>query len=480
MSGDPRGRLTIWNLETGGVLREFSMEGGVSGLQFAPDGERFAVVRSVAGKELVAVCDADTGAIQFSDPGPQASAIEWHPAGQWVALLELDGRIRLIDPKSGAESILGRHKAQAVSATFSPDGRFLITGGWEAELICWDLQTHERAFTIGLNSWRPSFRQDGRQCAIEMRDRVQIYEFQTPDCFRELAGDSEQRIVRGAFSENGRWTAAGRENGFMVWDLQNPAPPAVVTNGCRRLLFDPAGNELFAFKDGLLTRWQLTPGPPGESPQLNDLPVFAPPGLFTASLRSNELVLTGFDGIGFLDLTNAEVSPHHQQKKAEGWSGVSPDGRWLAVKYGISPLLRVYRLPEVELTAWLTNRSDVWTFAFSSQELAVATRTGLEFYDTTRWQRTRELAVPGERQSEIIYTPDESALWYTSDGRTSALRDARTLDVVLPLPAGTLPLALSADGRRLAVSVDTRRVQVWELAKVREQLRGLGVDWIGR
>jgi hypothetical protein len=45
------------------------------------------------------------------------------------------------------------------------------------------------------------------------------------------------------------------------------------------------------------------------------------------------------------------------------------------------------------------------------------------------------------------------------------------------LPTGTLPLALSADGRRLAVSVDARRLQVWDLDEVRARFRELGLDW---
>jgi WD40 repeat protein len=159
------------------------------------------------------------------------------------------------------------------------------------------------------------------------------------------------------------------------------------------------------------------------------------------------------------------------------WAG--PADRWLAARHEFSPLLRVYQLPGVERAAWLANRSDVWTFAFSphGHELAVATRTGLEFYDTTSWERARELPIASERQSEIIYTPDGSAFWHTSDGRTSSLRDARTLEVLLPLPARTLPLALSPDGRQLAVSVDMRRVQVWDLRAFRGELAKLGLDW---
>jgi hypothetical protein len=45
------------------------------------------------------------------------------------------------------------------------------------------------------------------------------------------------------------------------------------------------------------------------------------------------------------------------------------------------------------------------------------------------------------------------------------------------LPANVLPLALSRDGRQLAVSVDEQRVQFWDLANLRAQFRELALDW---
>jgi WD40 repeat protein len=477
LAGDQRAHLTLWNLETGQTLQEFTVGSIPQMVRFAPDGERFALLRPVADGDEITVCNAQTGTVLSRHAVKASTAIEWHPLGQWLASLEVDGRIRLIDPQSRAMWVLGRHRAQAVSAAFSPDGDYLITGGWEAELICWDLRTRQRAFTIGLNSWTAHFRQDGRQCAIYLRDRVQIYEFQSPDGVRELAGATDQRVGRGALSSQGRWLALGRDDGFAVWDLENPSPPAVVTNGCRKPFF--SGAELFASRDRMLTRWQLAPTQPGAAPLLESLPIFTPSGFRTASLRSNELVLCTRTGTCFMSCTNTQPELARYVNQGSGWGGTSPDGRWLAASGRMWPVMRIYQLPEVELAAALTNRSEVWTFAFSPRghELAVATRAGLEFYDTRSWQRTRELAVASERQSEIIYTPDGSAFWHTSDGRTSALRDARTLEALLPLPTGTLPLALSADGRQLAVSVNTRRVQVWDLARVHEQLRDLGVDW---
>jgi len=40
-----------------------------------------------------------------------------------------------------------------------------------------------------------------------------------------------------------------------------------------------------------------------------------------------------------------------------------------------------------------------------------------------------------------------------------------------------LPLALSHDGRFLALGVDTRRIQVWNMDVIHSEFRKLGIDW---
>jgi hypothetical protein len=68
-------------------------------------------------------------------------------------------------------------------------------------------------------------------------------------------------------------------------------------------------------------------------------------------------------------------------------------------------------------------------------------------------------------------------MWLSQDFHAGGLYDARTLDLLLPLPRGSYPLAVSPDGRRLALSLDNRRLQVWDLAELRQRLRSLGLDW---
>ena len=161
---------------------------------------------------------------------------------------------------------------------------------------------------------------------------------------------------------------------------------------------------------------------------------------------------------------------------AAGLNGASPDERWLGMFRSFSPHLYVYRLPGFERVAKLTNEARISLFEFSPRgdEVAVSSRGGVEFWSTTTWQRTRHLT----NFMGILYSPDARTVWLYTRFRGAGLYDARTTEPLLPLPAGALPLALSPDGRLLAVSVDARRVQVWDLAEVRNQLRTIGLDWV--
>ena len=98
----------------------------------------------------------------------------------------------------------------------------------------------------------------------------------------------------------------------------------------------------------------------------------------------------------------------------------------------------------------------------------------MKFWSTATWERTRLLT---NFTGPFLYAPDARSLWLTKDRRASGLYDARTLEPLLLLPTGMLPLAVSPNGRHLAVSVDAQRLQVWDVVKVREQLRELGLDW---
>jgi hypothetical protein len=137
-------------------------------------------------------------------------------------------------------------------------------------------------------------------------------------------------------------------------------------------------------------------------------------------------------------------------------------------------------MPELKSVAKLAALENIIHFDFSPPggELAITSRTRVEFWSTSNWKRTHVVTnFTGANFTRAFYASDGRGIWLTKDALMAGLHDARTLEPLLLLPTGTLPLALSADGRQLAVGVDARRIQVWDLDKVRARFRELGLDW---
>jgi len=476
------GEVITWGLEHGQEKNRFQLANErIILLRYSPDGTRFAAVRRRGSEDLVTVNNTLRGAeLAAHKLTENIGDLNWHPEGRWIAVADLGGAVRFMDSQSSEERLLGRHKAQAVRTAFSPDGHYLITGGWERELICWDARKLERAFTIGLDSSVPKFRADGRAVAIEnwLGNEVSVYAFETPGGHREFAEDLGSLSQPPAFSTDGRWLAAMGQQRVGLWDLNSAGPGTMGDpGGVGRLFFSPDGSELFAsIREDDCARWRIVPGTKsGAAPTLQSESLPKPDGFTSICLGSNQLVWTSTSGTRLAAPDNSAAGEEPCTRTAPGMSWVSPDGKFLLIYRSFETVLHVYQFPELAPVASLTNRASIRSFAFSpgGDEVAVASARRGEFWSTIKWERTRELT----NFMGAFYSPDGRSMWLTSDFRNAGLYDRETLRELLPLPTGMLPLALSPDSRQLAVSVDLRRLQLWDLEAVRAQLRQLGLDW---
>jgi WD40 repeat protein len=261
----------------------------------------------------------------------------------------------------------------------------------------------------------------------------------------------------------------------MLWDLMLHAPAVVTPEGADARVFFSARNELFARGETNCFRWRVSAGTKTKAPPLMEklsLPNTA--GVTSLCPLSNAVVMTSLQGsrVVSLDSSSAETP---WTPTSDGLNGASSDGRWLGIFAPYTRVLHVYRLPGLEPVAHLTNDNNISNFKFSPQvnEVAVVARGRVEFWSTATWQRMRVLT----NFMGLHYAPQQRGWWLMSDYRSAGLYSSDTQKPLLPLPTGMLPLAVSPDGRYLAVSLDARKLQVWDLAEVRGNLRQLGIDW---
>jgi WD40 repeat protein len=476
--------VSVWDLESGEELSRCNFETTPRFLDYSPEGDRIAAAHQSTDGWRVSIHDAADGAVLVSRALPDLpSKLIWQPGGHWIAITDFGSGVHLLDSRSAELHTLGSHKAEATTAVFSPDGDYLMTGGWERELICWDMRTRQRAMTISIDSYFAQFRADGRACALLTPQGLQFHTFEPPTAHRRFAEDLGPRLWDAAFSPDGRWLAASADKRVGVWDLTANTPGALVDGGAElRLFWSPNGGELLgSSRNEDCFRWRFhSPTNRLAPPTLERVEFPRPEGFVSFHLWSNQIVWTGSKGARITRLD--ETGPHDGDwlNTVQGFTDISPDGRWLAVARGYATVLHIYGLPDLVPVARLTNQVYIAGFSFSPahDELAVGSRGLLEFWSTKTWERTRAatnfLGIP---YIGMLYQPDGRTVWLVKNTRTAGLYDLRTLEPILFLPTGMVPLALSPDGRQLAVSVDAQRLALWDIETLRQQFRDLGLDW---
>jgi WD40 repeat protein len=470
--------VAIWDLETGQVVKRFPMRGPAQYIEFSPDGERFGAQRQVGTRWITSMFDVNSGAESNTVVGPRFNAISWDPRDRWIALT-VNNEVHLHNQKTGESRLLGRHKAEARSAVFSPDGDYLFTGGDEQEIICWDLRSMERAFSIGLQSAQLQFRADGRRCAVATSTGILLHSFERPMPYQELSGDLGGGVNHGVISSNGRWLAAGGRERLGLWDLTQESPAAVSIEARNPTpFFSPDGSQLFAFWNDGFARWQITPDADA-LPKLTSLPLYKPSRIYSAGFAGETLVLGLPDGAMLVPAANIFGGPGSPKITGYADGEISSNGAWLALRKASQGYVAVYNVNPWHALKNVSCDAQVLAVTFTPQndELVVATYSSVTFLDTNRWEVQRRFPIALDRNAQLIFSPNGRAFWLVHDARTAALHDTQTFEKLLLLPGGTIPLAVSPDGIHLGVSVDARRVQVWDLMKVRRNLRELGLDW---
>jgi len=302
VSGDGTGVVQIINAESGKVETQIRFEASIRDVDIRYDG-RYAAITSDNG--VITIIDLKTRV----KAGIDLQAIDvkfasFSPKGTLIATGNGKGTISIWDLASNNKSIETlKHKGAITTLTFSPNGKYIVTGGVDGAAVVLDAKTgaevyrrkhNDQVKDIAFNSsgsWFVTVSNDrnirvwetdtGDQLlSMSQSNFVQAVQVSRDDRWIATTGDDNtvrvwsastgtelfQIPIKGfgsalGFSSDGNYLIAGNQNGYLnIWDIASIPEPAshLQFNGVTTsALYNPAGNWIAASDDRKI--WLLNP-----------------------------------------------------------------------------------------------------------------------------------------------------------------------------------------------------------------------------
>ena len=230
-SGSFDGSVKLWDVPKGSESRTLAGRSGrVLAVAFGPDGRRVTAVSSE--QHTVKTWDVQSGGetASFSDPerldALQAAALD-REAGL-AALSNGDKTVMLRGMGEWKRTrVLATRSSGVYASVFSPDGKWLATGGKDNSVRLWEVATGRQTLRLeGDIGWITSlaFSPDSRQVvAGSLSGTIKVWDVEDGRELRRLEGHEGSA---NALAAGPNWVLAsgGNDNTVRVWNLQTGEP----------------------------------------------------------------------------------------------------------------------------------------------------------------------------------------------------------------------------------------------------------------
>jgi len=362
------------------------------------------------------------------------------------------------------------------SATFSPDGRRIVTASQDATARIWDADTGHEVAQLHGHTGRvggATFSPDGRRIVTASADRtVRVWDAATGHEILVLRGHTDS-VRSAAFSPDGRRiVTASSDKTARVWDAATGREALRLLGHSDRVTaagFSPDGNRIVTGSFDKTARiWDATNGREltllrGHSDLVTDAE-FAPDGrhVITTSYDKTARIWDANDGRQVMQLAGhsgqvwsanfsqdgTRVVTSADDKTARIWDVAT--GREIGLLYGHTDLVETARFsPDGRhvLTASNDKTARIWDVVPKQQLMLLSGHTG--------------------PVQSATFSPDGHRVVTASNDKTSRIWDAATGREEKALnghPDWVASAVFSPDGRRVVTASYDRTARVWDAA----------------
>jgi WD40 repeat protein len=486
---DLQGAIHLCDPVTGQESRLLPTGGPIYRLDYSPSGGLLACVVN----NEIHLWDTTRGqrrrALQHKT---NATVVEWHPDGRFLAAGYDNGNVLLWDTQTGQGNPLAGHVQYINGAVFDPLGQFLVTDSWDGTTRFWDVLTRRQLCWTSYAAAEQAS-QDGRFISFwRVRGSLGIWPVLRSPVFRLVSTVAAAAPSGSAcLSADGRWLVFGESGAWHLWDTGLAKEVvSLPAQGTTYPVFKRDGHSLIASGPDAVLRWPLeASGEWGAAVRVGapEILLTVPGAEFQRLCLSADeatLAIVGHRQSLLVELAN----PHNQIAFAQGQRNsfvtFSSDGRWVAAAsyYGLG--VTVWDARDGRLAHRLiTNENATVSFSPDSRTLVTATTRECVWWDTQSWEPRyrRPLDLGGEVPAVAAFSPQGGLLALIAAKDQVELLEpytGRRLAVLTSPEPDTLGwLAFSGEGRYLAAQTTAKYVHLWDLAALHRELAALNLDW---
>jgi WD40 repeat protein/tetratricopeptide (TPR) repeat protein len=499
--------IVIADLVTGEEVCRISDAPSASLLRFDPTGRYLAIVGDEQQRSsAIHVHEIPSGERKaLLVHGQSVVELRWHPAGDILAASIADYSVQLwtIEPLRRVQRLDG-HFGEVTRLAFHPDGRHLLTSGWDGRTCVWDASTG-RLLVRGFGTLSGIRTRDGitRFTRNHERGDYGYWSIEGSDVHQVLA--APQRYEKGPFeiatAPDGKWLAASsRAEGVRLWRLG--AQDSGVTLRCpsrvQCVRFDPATSELLVSVGRSILRWSLRPAESADREQAETDSRSVVPTTFVESRGELPIACSRFeidsDGRHLVAENGREVIVYRGLTEPVEIArfghefvdrlAIGPGASWVASSTWGGRNVRVWDPRSRALLLEIETGNAAIFYLPAQRWLAVHVATRVEFYDTTVWTLagTIPCGQDGGSPAGVAASPDGRSIVFAPTRAQLAIVDVESMSEVARLESSTsawdvTEVVWTPDGRRIVSGTKNGFVQIWDIAQLRTRLRASGLDW---
>ena len=418
------------------------------------------------------------------------AGLDWHPEGGCFAAASGDRQVWFWETASDQPRVaLAGHQEAVVNVTYSFDGQYLASRGWDGMAFVWDCSARQEVLRTPICGFIYPFSRPGYKLACSLdQSGTSLLELAPPTGYRRChrAPGASQRNGACAFSPEGGLLLSAHEDHFRLWDVATGRELAIFSQpgSLRFAAFAPDGRRLYlCTTQGLVTR-RL------EVRALEETLLLDRPQPLAAGLRKAECALSA-DGtvLAFrsggmlhrLDLAAERDRPAPLNSADAGALACATRGALVAWAPRHGPV-EVWDAAGSQPVQRLPSGSVCVAFSPDNRWLVVGYWGEYRVWNVADW--SLRYALPrriGSYSAAAAFSPDSQVLAVADLRQAVHLLEAATgrlLATLEPPDAAEISaLAFAADGSRLAVSTSVGPVHLWDLRVLRQELAALKLDW---